>query len=84
MGYRDTLPLATKFKYELTSSVSLGIEVDTVDSKKWNPPHLPSARTHQHARLPPMHPDDAALLEWYVGKEVGGWVGGLSVIARDV
>ncbi len=67
--YRDTLPLATRFRYECAGDVTMGITVDTVDSKKWNPPTVESgpnaaAGGGGGGRRAPLHADDAAILEW--------------------
>ncbi|GAB5036091.1 Hypothetical protein NocV09_03300720 [Nannochloropsis oceanica] len=64
ISYKDSVPLASQFKYALHSDISLGIEIDTIDRKKWQPPPASS--------LPPsLHPDDMALLEWdlFKGKQ---------------
>lgn len=57
--YREVVPLASRFKYPLHSDISLGVEIDTIDRKKWQAP------VSNGASLPPsLHPDDAAFLEW--------------------
>jgi len=53
-SYKDDCAISRRFRYELHSQRSLGIDLDLVDTEKWRPPSVPTE----------YHPDDYKLIMW--------------------